>query len=77
MEPAVRRLPEACQGPDHSQGFRPRIPAGATIRLPLIAIVGLLFYGEGWDVLILVGGAVIFSGNLINLWSERRLGSNS
>ena len=41
-------------------------------RLPLIAIVGLLFYGESWDVLILVGGAVIFSGNLINLWSERR-----
>ena len=44
------------------------------IRLPLIAIVGLLFYGEGWDVLILIGGAVIFSGNLINLWSERRPG---
>ena len=43
------------------------------IRLPLIAVVGLLFYGEGWDVLILVGGAVIFSGNLINLtkWSRR------
>ena len=47
------------------------------IRLPLIAIVGLLFYGEGWDVLILVGGAVIFSGNLINLWSERRRGMRS
>ena len=47
------------------------------IRLPLIAIVGLLFYGEGWDFLILVGGAVIFSGNLINLWSERRLGLRS
>ena len=47
------------------------------IRLPLIAVVGLLFYGEDWDVLILVGGAVIFSGNLINLWSERRSGSRS
>ena len=47
------------------------------IRLPLIAIVGLLFYDESWDVLILVGGAVIFSGNLINLWSERRLGPRS
>ena len=46
-------------------------------RLPLIAVVGLLFYGEGWDVLILVGGAVIFSGNLINLWSERRNGLRS
>ena len=47
------------------------------IRLPLIAFVGLLFYGERWDVLILVGGAVIFSGNLINLWSERRRESRS
>ena len=47
------------------------------IRLPLIAVVGLLLYGEGWDVLILVGGAVIFSGNLINLWSERRSGLRS
>ena len=46
-------------------------------RLPLIAIIGLLFYGEDWDVLILVGGAVIFSGNLINLWSERRSGSRT
>ena len=43
----------------------------------LIAVVGLLFYGEGWDVLILVGGAVTFSGNLINLWSERRSGLRS
>ena len=42
------------------------------IRLPLIAVVGLLFYGEDWDLLILVGGTVIFSGNLLNLWSERR-----
>ena len=42
------------------------------IRLPLIAVVGLLFYNERWDLLILAGGAVIFSGNLLNLWSERR-----
>ncbi len=41
-------------------------------RLPLIAAVGFLFYNEGLDILILVGGAVIFSGNLINLWTERR-----
>ena len=42
------------------------------IRLPLIAVVGLVFYNEGWDHLILLGGAVIFAGNMINLWSERR-----
>ena len=42
------------------------------IRLPLIGVVGLMFYNEPWDPLILIGGAVIFSGNLINLWNERR-----
>ena len=41
------------------------------MRLPLIAVVGLTMYGESWDLLILLGGAVIFSGNLLNLWSER------
>ena len=40
-------------------------------RLPLIAAIGFLVYNEGLDILILIGGAVIFSGNLINLWTER------
>jgi drug/metabolite transporter (DMT)-like permease len=40
-------------------------------RLPLIAVVGYLFYDEAWDLMILLGGAVIFSGNLVNLWGER------
>ena len=42
------------------------------MRLPLIAVIGLMMYDENWDLVILLGGAVIFSGNLINLWSERR-----
>ena len=42
------------------------------IRLPLIAVIGFAFYQEPWDLMILAGGAVIFSGNLINLWGERK-----
>ena len=41
------------------------------IRLPLIAVIGFFLYQEPWDLMILIGGAVIFSGNLINLWGER------
>ena len=41
------------------------------IRLPLIAVIGFAFYQEPWDLMILLGCAVIFSGNLVNLWGER------
>jgi drug/metabolite transporter (DMT)-like permease len=47
------------------------------IRLPFIAIIGYAFYQEPWDLMILIGGAVIFSGNLINLWGERKPGSKT
>lgn len=36
-------------------------------RLPLIAIVGALLYSEGIDGLVLLGGAVIFGANWVNL----------
>lgn len=42
------------------------------IRLPLIAIIGLLVYGEALDIWVLVGAVVIFSGNYLNIWSETR-----
>ena len=42
------------------------------IRLPFIAVIGYAFYQEPWDLMILLGGVVIFSGNLINLWGERK-----
>ena len=42
------------------------------IRLPFIAVIGYAFYQEPWDLMILFGGVVIFSGNLINLWGERK-----
>ena len=42
------------------------------IRLPFIAVIGYTVYQEPWDLMILLGGVVIFSGNLFNLWGERR-----
>ena len=42
-------------------------------RLPLIAIIGWTLYNESWDLFIFLGGTIIFSGNLLNLWTEHRV----
>lgn len=42
------------------------------VRLPLIAVVGALFYGEAFDPWIIVGAAVIFAGTYYSLSRERR-----
>lgn len=41
-------------------------------RLPLIAVVGALLYGEAFDPMILVGAAVIFAGTYTTLRRETR-----
>jgi drug/metabolite transporter (DMT)-like permease len=41
------------------------------LRLPLIAMVGFVFYGEPLDWIVLAGGALMFTGNLINIRAER------
>ena len=41
-------------------------------RLPVIAIIGMLVYGEALDLWVLVGAVVIFGGNYLNIWSETR-----
>jgi drug/metabolite transporter (DMT)-like permease len=41
-------------------------------RLPVIALVGAAFYAEPLDGFVLLGGAVIFLGNWINLRAETR-----
>lgn len=41
------------------------------IRLPVIAIVGMVLYDEPVDLLVLLGAAVIFFGNWINIRAER------
>lgn len=42
------------------------------IRLPLIAVVGMMVYGEALDLWVVLGAAVIFGGNYLNIWSETR-----
>ncbi len=41
------------------------------LRLPLIAVVGLVFYGEPFDWLGLGGAAVMFCGILASILAER------
>jgi drug/metabolite transporter (DMT)-like permease len=33
----------------------------------LIAVVGVLFYGEELDIFLLIGGALMLLGNLVNV----------
>ena len=49
------------------------------VRLPLIAIVGMLVYAEALDPYVFAGGALIFFGNYLNirLASRRKLRSDS
>ncbi|XDB00259.1 DMT family transporter [Sulfitobacter sp. LCG007] len=42
------------------------------IRLPAIAVVGMVLYAEPLDPLVFLGAAVIFAGNYLNLWRETR-----
>jgi len=42
------------------------------LRLPVIAIVGMLWYEEPLDGLVFAGAALIFAGNYLNIWSESR-----
>ncbi len=42
------------------------------LRLPIIAVIGMLFYNEGLDLLVLLGGALILAGNLYMVRSESR-----
>jgi drug/metabolite transporter (DMT)-like permease len=42
------------------------------IRLPLIALVGALFYAERFDPMVIVGAAVIFAGTYYSISRERR-----
>ncbi|WP_321363933.1 DMT family transporter [uncultured Celeribacter sp.] len=42
------------------------------LRLPIIAVIGMMFYGEGLDGLVFLGAAIIFSANYINILAENR-----
>lgn len=42
------------------------------IRLPVIAIVGILFYAEALDWYVLLGAVVIFGANYFNIWHSTK-----
>lgn len=42
------------------------------IRLPVIAVIGMMFYNEPLDYLVVLGAVIIFSGNYLNIISETR-----
>ncbi|MEI4486648.1 DMT family transporter [Frigidibacter sp. MR17.14] len=42
------------------------------LRLPLIAVVGALFYAEPFDPMVILGGAVIFAANWVSLYVDGR-----
>lgn len=41
-------------------------------RLPVIAVIGMLFYNEPLDIFVFFGALIIFGGNYLNIWSETR-----
>ncbi len=42
------------------------------VRLPVIAIIGMLVYNEALDIWVFVGALIIFGGNYLNIWAENR-----
>lgn len=45
------------------------------VRLPVIAVIGMLLYQEAIDIWVFAGAALIFVGNYANIWSETRKSS--
>ncbi len=45
--------------------------------LPLIAVVGILFYNEGFDLALLIGGSLMLAGNLLNIFQPDKLGKEN
>ena len=43
------------------------------LRLPLIAVVGYLFYDEPLTFFVLAGAVLVVAGNMVNVLAERRL----
>ncbi|HKK36204.1 MAG TPA: DMT family transporter [Paracoccaceae bacterium] len=42
------------------------------LRLPMIAVVGVLLYAEPLEPFVLIGAALVMGGNLLNMRAERR-----
>ena len=42
------------------------------IRLPAVALIGVVVYSESLDVYVFLGAAIIFCANYLNIWRETR-----
>ncbi len=42
------------------------------VRLPVIAVIGMLVYNEALDIWVFLGALIIFGGNYLNIWAENR-----
>ena len=42
------------------------------VRLPVIALIGAVFYGEAMELWVFGGALLIFAGNYLNIWHETR-----
>lgn len=42
------------------------------LRLPVIAVIGMLLYSEPIDLLVILGALIIFGANYLNIWSQTR-----
>lgn len=42
-------------------------------RLPIIAVIGMVFYGEPLDIWVILGAFIIFGANYVNIRAEARL----
>lgn len=42
------------------------------LRLPIIAIIGMLLYGEPFEVSVILGGGLILLANLVNHWRPQK-----
>lgn len=43
------------------------------LRLPLIGVVGILFYNEAFDLALMLGAALMLVGNLINVYQQKQV----
>jgi drug/metabolite transporter (DMT)-like permease len=46
------------------------------LRLPLISVIGVLLYAEKFEVSLMIGGALMLMGNLINIKASKTLRPN-
>jgi len=43
------------------------------LRLPIIAIIGAIFYSEAINLWVIIGAVLVFSANFLNIWSANRV----